>query len=822
MSGQITIDGAPVETRDDWTILRAAWEAGLYIPTLCAYPDLPPQKDVPPAEAIHHGARRIPHAPEARGLDGCGLCVVTLEGEGEVASCATGARDGMVVTTVGPDLERLRRRRLSEILARHPHACLTCTHREGCTREPCSMNVPVEERCCPLLGRCELQDVAGFVGIDPSTPRYVPSGEGRITGEPLFDRDPELCIACGRCVRACIQREVGALGWVRDAQGVRWVGPLAPTPVEAGCRLCGSCVEVCPTGALTDRGIKPAEKAEALVPCRSACPAGTDVPRYVRLAAEGRFAAAAAVVAERAPLVEVLGQICFHPCESACRRNEVNAAPISICRIKREAGRASAAGWTERLPAPRPSTHRKVAVVGAGPAGLVAAHTLRLLGHQVLLFEARGTLGGMLSHGIPPFRLARDVVSRETAALAEGIEVRTGTVVGRNGLTVQDLRRAHEAVLVATGACLNGRLDLPGESLEGVRPGLDFLDDLAGGRLEGSLFSGQRVLVVGGGNVAMDCARSAVRMAAIAVDIVCLERRHEMPAHDEEVSRGEEEGIRFHHGWGIRTLAGNGALARVELKRCTRVLDESGRFDPRYDETQTRVLPADAAILAIGQHPDRSILPDSREGVFLAGDLDTGPRSVVEAIASGREAALAVDRHLGGAGQLALRMDSTPAPVTLGRVEGFADLPRLEPGPPASNRRQDLHSLAPGLGQDSARREADRCLRCDLRLGYRSPPRPPAREERLPLDESAPGRVTRDGGVVRFYGSQGELLEITGGPDMRALVEERLGAERAVTFDFEPCPMYTQRQNELLSQYMEAHGRMPPGVREEDELDDLF
>jgi predicted molibdopterin-dependent oxidoreductase YjgC len=165
------------------------------------------------------------------------------------------------------------------------------------------MNVPAAERCCELLGRCELQAVAEYVGLDPATPRYLPASLDRITDEPLFDRDPALCIACGRCVRACNGREVRALGWVRDGEGERRVGPLEPTPIDAGCRLCGSCVEVCPTGALLDRDVRPAER---LVPCRSTCPAHTDVPRYVRLVAAGRFEEAAAVVAERAPLVEVL------------------------------------------------------------------------------------------------------------------------------------------------------------------------------------------------------------------------------------------------------------------------------------------------------------------------------------------------------------------------------------------------------------------------------------------------------------------------------------------------------------------------------------
>ena len=818
----ITIDGRPVEAGPGWTILRAAHEAGIYIPSLCAHPDLPPQKETPAAEVIYHGAERIDHDPEAEGPAGCGLCVVDVEGVGEVPACATGVKPGLSVSTAGARIERLRRERLSCILVRHPHACLTCTQREGCTREPCSMNVPAAERCCELLGRCELQAVAEYVGIDPATPRYVPGSVERITDEPLFDRDPALCIACGRCVRACDGREVHALGWVRDADAQRRVGPLAPTPVQAGCRLCGSCVEVCPTGTLLDRDVRPVEREEALVPCRNACPARTDVPRYVRLVAAGRFREAAAVVAERAPLVEVLGQVCFHPCEEVCRRNATNDAPIAICRIKREAGAASATGWTARLPAPRPATGKSVAVLGAGPAGLVAAHLLRQLGHRVTLFEARDRIGGMLTHAIPGFRLGREVVARETAALVDGIEVRTGCRVGSNGLTIEALRREHEAVVIATGASESVPLNVGGEDLRGVRSGLPFLADLAHGKLASSCYEGRHVLVVGGGNVAIDCARAALRLGAAAVQVVCLERPEEMPAHDEQLREAIGEGIRFHHGWGIGAFAGNGAVSRAILKRCTRVFDEQGRFDPRYDESDTQPHATDAVLLAVGQRPERSILPDPLEGTFLAGDLATGPRSVVEAIASGREAALAADRYLGGPGEIDLALGPREVPGVLGRMAGFASLPRLEPERQSSGLIPGLETLPAGLGAERARREADRCLRCDLRLGYRAPVRPPRREVRLPLDEAGLAQVPDVEGVVRFYGAEGDLLEIVGAPDMRHEVSERLGSERAVSVEFELFPMYTQRQNELLSQYMEAHGRMPPGLSEEDELDDLY
>ncbi|UCE01557.1 MAG: FAD-dependent oxidoreductase [Candidatus Latescibacterota bacterium] len=823
MSTPITIDDQRVDAGPRSTILQAASEADIYIPSLCAHPSLPPQRETPAADAIFHGSKRICHDPEGgsavEGESGCGLCVVHVDGTGDVPACATLVQPGMQVRSEGAELELLRRQRLAAILARHPHVCLTCAQREGCTREPCSMNVPVEERCCELLGRCELQAVAEYVGIDPATARYVPRKRERIASEPLFDRDPELCIACGRCVRACNGREVRALGWVRDGESRRWVGPIAPTLVQAGCRLCGSCVEVCPTGALLDRGVRAAERAEALVPCRSACPARTDVPRYVRLVAAGRFHEAAAVVAERAPLVEVLGQICFHPCEDVCRRHDVNGAPISICRIKREAGAASATDWTAQLPHPRPDSGHRVAVVGAGPAGLVAAHTLRLLGHRVTLLEARSTLGGMLAHAIPAFRLSRDVVARETAALVRDLSVRTGVRVGSNGLSVADLRAEHDAVVIATGASRSVRLNVPGEEGAGICDGLAFLGDLAHGELAPGSFGDRSVLVVGGGNVAIDCARGALRLGAARVAMVCLEQPDEMPAYAEEVDRATAEGVRIWHGWGIHAFSGNGALQRVTLKRCTRVFDAHGRFDPAYDEEQTDEVTANAILLAVGQRADRSILPDNCDGVFQAGDLATGAGSVVEAIASGRDAALSVDRFLGGRGDLDLRLGPAYAPVALGRVESFATLPRSEPQP---LQCLEVDALPPGLGPEIARREADRCLRCDLRLAYKAPARPPSRTTRLPVTQASLERVPQSEGVLRFYDADGEIVEIVGGPDMRREVQERLGAERGACFDFEPCPMYTQRQNELLSQYMEAHGRMPPGVSGEEDLDDLF
>ncbi len=827
----ITIDGTRVEVEAGRTVLQAALGAGIYIPALCAHPDLPPQKTVAPAPAIFHGSRLVEHDPAAEGPPGCGICIVEIEGQGKAPACATPVADGMKVTTKGPGIEAFRRQRLSLILADHPHACLTCALREGCTREPCSMNVPVRERCCPLLGRCELQAVASYVGIDPSTSRYVAAGDARITSDPLFDRDPALCIACGRCVRACAAREVNVLSWVRDSRGHRFVGLLAngraaggdtaPALAESGCRFCGSCVEVCPTGALADRNVRPAERGTALVPCRAACPAGTDVPRYVRLVAEGNLREAAAVVAERAPLVEVLGHVCFHPCEAACRRNQVNDAPISICALKREAGAASKASWTAALPQPLPSTGKKVAVIGGGPAGLMAAQTLHQLGHAVALFEAGPTLGGMLVQGIPPFRLPREVVARETRALvASGIAVYTNTSVGHAGLPIDSLLDIYDALVVATGAALSARLHVDGEDRREVRPGLSVLEDVCTGRANANAYEGQRVAVIGGGNVAIDCARAALRLGARDVDVVCLEQPDQMPAFAHEVTAARHEGVQFHHGWGVEQFAGNGRLERVQLKKCVRVFDEDGRFDPAYDRKVSIALPVHAAIVAIGQRAEKAILPRALDRIFLAGDFATGPRSVVEAIASGRHAALAADRFLGGAGVLDLVLTEARGSCVLGRREGFASLPRVQaPAAVAAEGRLALDDVPAGLGAEAARVEADRCLRCDLRLDYRQPVWPPRAQPRHRLDAQSVDCVPDAEGVLRFFDESGNVLAIVGGANMREELRTRIGA-RAAAFEFEACAMYTQRQNELLSEFVETHGRMPPGVG--DDEDELF
>jgi predicted molibdopterin-dependent oxidoreductase YjgC len=314
---KITIDDAEIEVEAGATVLDAARGAGIYIPTLCTHPDLPSARGMKPDRVVYLGGQRFEGSDVEQEYQGCGLCVVEVEGlDGPRTSCDLPAAAGMVVRTCTPAVEGLRRENLKSILARHPHACLTCSQREGCSPfESCPNSLPVPERCCAQLGYCELGAVAEYVGIRDDTPRYVPQGLPAKSDEPLFTQDYNLCIGCLRCVRACRDlRGVDALGFViRDGEVL--AGPMAQSLRDSGCKFCGACVEVCPTGALMDANVKRAEREAALVPCTHACPAGIDVPRYVRLLAEGKPSEALAVVREKVPFPAVLGRVCFHPWE---------------------------------------------------------------------------------------------------------------------------------------------------------------------------------------------------------------------------------------------------------------------------------------------------------------------------------------------------------------------------------------------------------------------------------------------------------------------------------------------------------------------------
>ena len=279
----LTIDGHPIEAPAGTSVLDAALSADVYVPHLCAHPYLPAWHGQPAGEAIYRGDGPIQGTttgPLPEDEEGCRLCLVEIEGQdGFVRACATEVAAGMTVRTDTPALKAQRQENLVSIMANHPHACLTCAQREGCSRTQCSSNVPENERCCALLGHCELQKVVDFVGILDRTPRWVHTEMPILRDEPLFERDYNLCIGCTRCVRACRDvRGIEALHFVVNDEGRVVVGSVAPSLRDSGCKFCTACVEVCTTGALTDKDVKVAEREAALVPCRDHCPDGTDVP----------------------------------------------------------------------------------------------------------------------------------------------------------------------------------------------------------------------------------------------------------------------------------------------------------------------------------------------------------------------------------------------------------------------------------------------------------------------------------------------------------------------------------------------------------------
>jgi NADPH-dependent glutamate synthase beta subunit-like oxidoreductase len=639
-------------------------------------------------------------------------------------------------------------------------------------------------------------------------------------------------------VRACRDlRGIEALGFVADGDGKVRVGTLAGTLALSGCRFCTACVAVCPTGALADKGAGARARGEDLVPCRGACPAGIDVPEYVRRLAEGRRDEAVAVIREKVPFPAVLGRICTRPCETACRRGAVDA-PVAICALKRFAADGETGLWRRAL-RPRPETGRKVAVVGAGPAGLTAAFHLRRQGHAVTVFEKRERAGGMLRCGVPAYRLPREVLDAEVQAVWDtGVEFRPGQALGRDFTLDGLLSGGFDAVFLAVGAQQGRPVAIDGADLPGVLQGLDFLRRVAGGeeiRLAG------RVVVIGGGNTAVDAARTARRCGAAEVFLACLEAPEEMPAGLREIEAAVAEGVRILPSRGPgRILCRDGRAAALDLVECTGGLDAQGNFCPRFGERR-ECLPVDAIILAVGQavEPGWAEAGGSirmsggrvaaeagsgatgRPGVFAGGDVAAASGAAIDAIAAGRRAAAAIDRSLGGRGDIDEVFFERGAPSPrIGRDEGFAFRPReAEAEREPSERLGGFREVSLGLTAGQARRESRRCLQCDLRLWLRPSPPPP--ENLLPFDAGHIGRVPETEGVFRLLDAGRNVLSIRGAADLRrALLEALEGGAAAEWFGYEEDKMYTRRESELLQDYVQRHGRMPGGGGED--LEDLY
>jgi len=826
----LSVDGKRVEAPAGASLLNAAGAAGLYIPALCAHPDLPP--------AEQRGCKDGETA-------GCNLCLVEVAGKtGLQKACSLAVEAGMAVSTNTPAIQRERQTHLARILGNHPHVCLTCPQRDGCSRTTCSFGNPVETRCCSIFGNCELRKVSDYIAIPNNTPAYKSIALPVVKDEPFYDRDYNLCIDCRRCLVACNEvRGVGCLE-VKNTAGRSWVGTIAATLLESGCKFCSACVTVCPTGALMDRTLDVAHREESQVPCKAACPAGIDVPRYVQLVGLGRYSEANAVVREKLPFPGILGRACFSPCESACRRKHLDD-PLSIRSLKRIAADNDDGLW-RKLSKQLPPTGRRAAVIGAGPAGLTAAYYLAKKGHAVTVFDALPAAGGMARYGIPSYRVPHSVIDQEVAEVEKlGVEFRFNTKIEN----IDELMPDYPAVFIAIGAQSGDRLGIPGDDLPNVVDSPTFLravtQGLVGpGKPESGIQVGRRVAVIGGGNVATDNSRSARRLDGEQVDMVYRRTRAEIPARDDEIQGCLDEGVNLRFLTVPKRIDlnqdGTSALKITYADMQLGEPDASGRRRPIEvpgSEYQENV---DLVIAAIGQRPqsfekfgvqiDKSnriqvredTLLTSRPGVYAGGDVVLGPASLIGAVAQGRKAAAAIDAFLGGDGNIEEKLlpDDWETDPHIGREEGFNRTKRHHPLFIDPAARKNWNEVELGFIAETARAEAQRCLKCNLAAQIADAVLPP--ESWLEFNAAVVASVSAEAGVLQLLDADKKVLLIKGVENLRAGLEALLDkADSARLFVVEEAPFFSQRENQLIQSYMQQYGAMPPGVGA-DEMDDLF
>ena len=656
----LRIDNREVEAEEGQSILKAASKAGIYIPALCNYPGLKPLAEIQPDRA-------------------CRLCIVEIDGIAEPQlACTAEVADGMSIRTNTVQLQDRRRDTLKLILSQHPNSCLDCHRRERCSPfDICLRHVAVTERCvfCPQNGTCELQKAVDFVGIEECPP-YIPKKLPVREDSPFFIRDNNLCILCERCVRVC-----------EDIRGVKAI--------------------------------------EFAYPCHKACPAGIDIPRYLRLIATGRPSASLAVIRERVPFPGSLGRVCVHPCETACQRGKEVDNPLSIRMLKRFAADNSDDSWKE-LAKKLPATGKSVAVVGSGPAGLTAAYYLAKQGHQVSVFEALPEPGGMARVGIPEYRLPRDILAKEIEDIKSfGVQILLNTRVESLDSLFQ---QGFDAVFLGLGAHQGMSLGVEGEDLPGVIESANFLRRV---NLGEKIEVGEEVGVIGGGNVAIDAARVPLRLGAKKVTIIYRRTRKEMPANPEEIEAALEEGIEIVYlAAPSKVTKENGKLKLECIRMELGEPDASGRRRPVPIEGSEFVVELDTLIAAIGQRIDvpddfkielgrgnRLTVDDnlmtSREGVFSGGDCVTGPATFIEAIAAGRKAAQAIDRYLGGDGDISESLVSPEEATHF--VEGLPEESEaVFKHLPPEERIKTFDEVELEVDRNVAIAEAMRCLQCNV------------------------------------------------------------------------------------------------------------
>ena len=486
------------------------------------------------------------------------------------------------------------------------------------------------------------------------------------------------------------------------------------------CTVCGICVDTC---ILDNLRLK-------LAPCRQACPLGVNCQGYVQLILRGQEDEALKMVERELPFPAILGRLCSAQCEDNCHRKKIEGQAVAVRALKRYVSDLAAKD-APRVPEKAPATGKRCAVVGAGPAGMVAAFDLLVKGHAVTVYDAEEEPGGMLRWAIPAFRLPGEALKAEWAKLEVlGVEFQGGRALGRD-LSLEELGGKYDAVILATGCPLPKRLGMEGEEAEGVWHALDILKQVRLGRRPEV---GNKVVVIGGGDVALDAAQTALRLGAGQVSVVSLESREIMPASMESLEMAESEGVELDGSWGpARILTQEGKVSGVELQRCLAVFDNLGRFAPRFDECSLKTVPADTVIIAIGQERDPAVhkgtapcdpmtLRAGEGNIFLAGDAVGGPSTIVEAMASGRRAAESVHRLFTGQHLTYGRAYAGPVETEfeIDNSRG-SDSERTRPAWRKFTGKGDFTEVEQTLSAEQAHTEAGRCYSCGAPFGkYRT------------------------------------------------------------------------------------------------------
>ena len=643
------------------------------------------------------------------------------------------------------------------------------THGEGCADDP--------EGWCIAVG-----DMADYVVETQKDGRYIDKAEaleilkaaednGFVHQITNIDGANKIFAICNCNVNVCYALRTSQLFNTPNMSRSAYVAKVE----KSNCVACGKCVEFCPAGAVK-LGQKLCDKEGCEVqypriplpseqpwgehmwshnyrdvnrincydtgtaPCKTACPAHVAVQGYLKLAKEGRYDDALALIKKDNPLPAVCGHVCNRRCEDACTRGTIDEA-VAIDEVKRFLAERDLKAETryipkKTIPSLKGGFDEKIAIIGAGPAGLSCAYYLALTGYKPTIFEKNEEPGGMLRYGIPSYKLEKDLLAAEIDVIRElGVEIRCGVEIGKD-ITIEELReQGYRGFYVAIG-CQRGRKPgITGENAKGAYAAVDFLREA--GAKESFALEGD-VVVVGGGNVAIDAARISSRCVDAKISMFCLEQREHMPASKEEIAEALEEGIELNCGWGPKeVLEEDGKVAGVVFKKCIRVLDEQGRFSPEYDEEQTVTIPCKHVIFSVGQaiewgdmldnldlkrRPNGGALADkltyqtSEPDIFVGGDVYTGPRFAIDAIAAGREGAISLHRYVHENCTLTIgrnRRDFVELDKNNISVDSYDTSKRQIPAK-ADEKAQaaTFRDLSHSLTEEQVKAETSRCLSC--------------------------------------------------------------------------------------------------------------